>query len=279
MAGTWTRHSTRNSRLSAVEAVAGARTNLPVGDYWRPWPLPEEATFGWSRTARPRHRGKLSNSRRRTAAGRCHRGQGVLAGRVHAINARRLRRQGFAVSSCHYRVPPENPVDQYSGHDCDRRQSIRTFEPKQGSDSDHGHVAAVRHCPSDSLGWPYAFAVDLPHAIAAGYALIFGPVVSDNKGTAAHKILGRIWAATMYVVLTSFGIRSAFDGEFNWLHALSVLTFCTSTWACGPSVKAASALTNDSRGAVTSDSLARSSVSLLYRTDVSPKWPFTTSSA
>ncbi|MFW0772554.1 hypothetical protein ACLRGI_05245 [Paenarthrobacter nitroguajacolicus] len=42
------------------------------------------------------------------------------------------------------------------------------------------------------------------HAIAAGYALIFG------------------------VVLTSFGIRTI-DGGFNWLHALSVLTFCTLT--------------------------------------------------
>ncbi len=33
----------------------------------------------------------------------------------------------------------------------------------------------------------------------------------------------------MYVVvLTSFGIRTI-DGGFNWLHALSVLTFCTLT--------------------------------------------------
>ncbi|MNI80460.1 hypothetical protein D3C73_1369930 [compost metagenome] len=38
----------------------------------------------------------------------------------------------------------------------------------------------------------------------------------------------------MYVVVvTSFGIRTI-DGGFNWLHALSVLTFCTLTmglWA------------------------------------------------
>lgn len=35
------------------------------------------------------------------------------------------------------------------------------------------------------------------------------------------------------MVLTSFGIRTI-DGGFNWLHALSVLTFCTLTaglWA------------------------------------------------
>ena len=77
---------------------------------------------------------------------------------------------------------------------------------------------------------PWTFLIAL-HAIAAGYALIFGAVnlLKRNKGTAAHKILGRIWAATMYVVvLTSFGIRTI-DGGFNWLHALSVLTFCTLT--------------------------------------------------
>jgi len=46
--------------------------------------------------------------------------------------------------------------------------------------------------------------------------------------------MARIWAVSMYiVVLTSFGIRTI-DGGFNWLHALSALTFCTLTlglWA------------------------------------------------
>ena len=77
---------------------------------------------------------------------------------------------------------------------------------------------------------PWTFLIAL-HAIAAGYALIFGVVnlLRRNKGSAAHKILGRIWAIAMYVVvLTSFGIRTI-DGGFNWLHALSVLTFCTLT--------------------------------------------------
>lgn len=74
------------------------------------------------------------------------------------------------------------------------------------------------------------------HAIAAGYALIFGAVnlLRRNKGSEVHRVLGRIWAGAMYVVvLTSFGIRTI-DGGFNWLHALSVLTFCTLTlglWA------------------------------------------------
>jgi len=77
---------------------------------------------------------------------------------------------------------------------------------------------------------PWTLLITL-HALAAGYALLFGAVnlLRRNKGSAAHKILGRIWAVAMYVVvLTSFGIRTI-DGGFNWLHALSVLTFCTLT--------------------------------------------------
>lgn len=69
------------------------------------------------------------------------------------------------------------------------------------------------------------------HAIAASYALIFGAVnlLRRTKGGSVHKIVGRIWVVSMYVVvLTSFGIRTI-DGGFNWLHALSVLTFCTLT--------------------------------------------------
>ena len=69
------------------------------------------------------------------------------------------------------------------------------------------------------------------HAIAASYALIFGAVnlIRRTKGGRLHRIVGRIWAAAMYVViLTSFGIRTI-DGGFNWLHGLSVLTFCTLT--------------------------------------------------
>ncbi|MFB0840471.1 MULTISPECIES: DUF2306 domain-containing protein [unclassified Arthrobacter] len=69
------------------------------------------------------------------------------------------------------------------------------------------------------------------HSIAASYALIFGAVnlLRRTKGGSLHRIVGRIWAVAMYVVvLTSFGIRTI-DGGFNWLHALSVLTFCTLT--------------------------------------------------
>ena len=67
------------------------------------------------------------------------------------------------------------------------------------------------------------------HAIAASYSLIFGAVnlLRPTKGGRVHRIVGRIWALAMYVVvLTSFGIRTI-DGGFNLLHGLSVLTFCT----------------------------------------------------
>lgn len=81
--------------------------------------------------------------------------------------------------------------------------------------------------------WTVLIAV---HAVAASYALIFGAVnlLRRTKGGNLHRVVGRIWVAAMYiVVLTSFGIRTI-DGGFNWLHALSVLTFCTLTvglWA------------------------------------------------
>lgn len=74
------------------------------------------------------------------------------------------------------------------------------------------------------------------HALAASYSLIFGAVnlLRRTKGGRVHRTVGRIWVVAMYVVvLTSFGIRTI-DGGFNWLHALSVLTFCTLTaglWA------------------------------------------------
>ncbi|WP_314323032.1 DUF2306 domain-containing protein [Paenarthrobacter ilicis] len=90
--------------------------------------------------------------------------------------------------------------------------------------------ATLRCMPSS---WTVLISV---HAIAASYALIFGAVnlLRRTKGGSLHKVVGRIWVASMYiVVLTSFGIRTI-DGGFNWLHALSVLTFCTLTaglWA------------------------------------------------
>ncbi len=76
------------------------------------------------------------------------------------------------------------------------------------------------------LPWTVLISV---HAVAASYALIFGAVnlLRRTKGGTAHRVIGRIWVAAMYVVvLTSFGIRTI-DGGFNWLHGLSLLTFCT----------------------------------------------------
>jgi len=64
------------------------------------------------------------------------------------------------------------------------------------------------------------------HLAAAILALIIGPTVLWlAKGTARHKLLGRIWALAMLVTaLSSFGIRVVNHGQFSWIHLLSVLT-------------------------------------------------------
>jgi uncharacterized membrane protein len=74
--------------------------------------------------------------------------------------------------------------------------------------------------------WTVLIAV---HAIAAAYSILFGAVqiLRRVKGGSVHRVIGRIWVVAMYtVILTSFGIRTI-DGGFNWLHGLSLVTFCT----------------------------------------------------
>jgi uncharacterized membrane protein len=74
--------------------------------------------------------------------------------------------------------------------------------------------------------WSVLIAV---HAVAAAYSILFGAIqlLRRSKGGAVHRVIGRIWAAAMYVViLTSFGIRTL-NGGFTWLHALSVFTLLT----------------------------------------------------
>lgn len=76
--------------------------------------------------------------------------------------------------------------------------------------------------------WPILTAV---HAVAAGYALLFGGfnLLRRRRGDRIHRILGRLWVASMYVVcLTSFGIRDL-DGGFSWLHGLSLFTLFSVT--------------------------------------------------
>ena len=64
------------------------------------------------------------------------------------------------------------------------------------------------------------------HLAAATLSVILGvAVLVLEKGTARHRLLGRIWAMAMFVTaLSSFGIRVLNPGHFSWTHALSLLT-------------------------------------------------------
>ncbi len=64
--------------------------------------------------------------------------------------------------------------------------------------------------------------VILVHTIAALAALALGAAMFlARKGTLAHRMAGRSWAALMLVTaISSFWIRSS--GSFSWIHALSV---------------------------------------------------------
>ncbi|HEY8552998.1 MAG TPA: DUF2306 domain-containing protein [Burkholderiales bacterium] len=62
------------------------------------------------------------------------------------------------------------------------------------------------------------------HLVAASAALVLGAIVlSRRKGTAAHRLLGRLWVGTMVVTAAgSFWIRTG--GGFSWIHLLSAWT-------------------------------------------------------
>ena len=64
------------------------------------------------------------------------------------------------------------------------------------------------------------------HLAAATLSVILGvAVLVLEKGTARHRLLGRIWAMAMFVTaLSSFGIHAMNPGHFSWVHGLSLLT-------------------------------------------------------
>ncbi|NEX60510.1 DUF2306 domain-containing protein [Noviherbaspirillum sp. 17J57-3] len=64
----------------------------------------------------------------------------------------------------------------------------------------------------------------LIHVAAAGGALVLGGLtLALRKGTAMHKLFGRLWVVLMLVAaLVSFGIQRS--GHFSAIHVLSVIT-------------------------------------------------------
>jgi len=62
------------------------------------------------------------------------------------------------------------------------------------------------------------------HLIAATVALVLGAIVlARRKGTAAHRLLGRLWVGAMFVTAAgSFWIQAG--GGFSWIHLLSAWT-------------------------------------------------------
>lgn len=65
------------------------------------------------------------------------------------------------------------------------------------------------------------------HAVAATLAVVVGAVnlARRGRGDAAHRLIGRIWLASMYFVAgSSFWIQHLRPGDFSWIHGLSAFT-------------------------------------------------------
>ena len=70
------------------------------------------------------------------------------------------------------------------------------------------------------------------HAFAACVAWLLGAwqVFRSVKGTAVHRLVGRLWVvAALYVSISSFWIKEVRHGEFSFLHVLSVVTIVSVT--------------------------------------------------
>lgn len=68
------------------------------------------------------------------------------------------------------------------------------------------------------------------HAVLAATAIILGGIqLAAPKGTPTHRLLGRVWVASMAIVaLSSFFIHEIrMFGPFSAIHLLSVLTLIT----------------------------------------------------
>ncbi len=68
------------------------------------------------------------------------------------------------------------------------------------------------------------------HTVAAVTALVLGiAILLRPKGTATHKLTGRIWVAAMAITaITSFWIQELRHGDgFSPIHILSIITLAT----------------------------------------------------
>ena len=64
------------------------------------------------------------------------------------------------------------------------------------------------------------------HLILALIALIIGSInLISKKGTTRHKLIGWFWIIFMtYVSISSFWIKELNDGDYSWIHLLSIIT-------------------------------------------------------
>lgn len=71
------------------------------------------------------------------------------------------------------------------------------------------------------------------HIAFALSAVVLGTVIlMMTKGTAKHKLLGRIWVVMMTVVAAgSFTIHDLNPGGLSWIHALSTFTLLSMAYA------------------------------------------------
>jgi uncharacterized membrane protein len=78
------------------------------------------------------------------------------------------------------------------------------------------------HALSAVIAFHIAFALG---ALALGAYVLYG-----TKGTAKHRLFGRIWVLSLTLVaITSFWIQTS--GRFSWIHLLSVLTLANLSYA------------------------------------------------
>ena len=71
------------------------------------------------------------------------------------------------------------------------------------------------------------------HITLAVVTLIVGAyILIRPKGTPHHKLIGRIWVATMaFVAIGSFGLRDLNPGGFSFIHGLSIFVLLSMAYA------------------------------------------------